>query len=723
MRIIQKFAWNAIRFYTLPIKVDKLLTFDFVIYYNPNHNWFQIISIFLALMNCDRKLSSKIIRVSFAGLCIFVFWSYSQISNAQVIPRDTWPESWFHPHKTASELGITKFKQSPVLDEAVAKGDIPPVEERLPKDPPVIEPYKIGRYGGTAIVFTRSSFGEADMLSPPARMLIMDPELKEILPHFVKGWEFKNDGKTLILHFREGMKWSDGVPYGPDDWLLWYNQVLLNKEMMSYTPRRWKLGGEIVKLEKIDDYTLAFHSAVPNPYLINMLAQGLDVKWNSPPAHYLKPFHPDFVDKEELIKEAKEHGRDRWTDYFGFRAFSLDDDEAGTPVMRPFVTVEETPTLIVLERNPFYPFIDTEGNQLPYIDRIQVHKVQDEEMMTAKAATGQATFAGHATKTSDIPLFKLYEEKSGYKTYIWRRIHAADVTFQFNFNALISVGHPDTELREIFWDLRFRKAMSLAINRDEINKVVYFGHAVPCQTTVLPTSKFYEEKFARSYAQYDPEEAKRLLDEMGMVDVDGDGIREKPNGEPFKVTLEWTPMETPKELITELVTDQWRNVGIDISLKNLTNANFLLTRVQASLPQMGLWHADRCTDILFPVEPYWFVPMHIYQENTAWNEWTRWLIYGHTNGEEPPQVLKDLFNWWEEMNTTFDEERRLELGKKILQSQSENLWTVGTVGIAPHPLIVSNSLKNVPPNGYWGWDGRWSAPYYPETWYLVEKSE
>lgn len=670
-------------------------------------------------MNYKKELFVKKISVEIIALSVFIFLSYAQISYAQVIPRDTWVESWFHPHKTASELGITQFHQSPMLDEAVKTGKLPPVKDRLPKDPPVIEPYEIGQYGGTAITFARQDFGEADMLSPPARMLIMDPELKEILPHFAKGWEFQDEGKTLILYLREGMKWSDGEPYTADDWMFWYNQILMNKEMTSSLPRRWELGGELVKLERIDDYTLAFRSAVPNPYLINILAQGMDVKWNSPPAHYLKQFHPDFVPMEELMKEARENKKTRWTDYFGWRAFTLTDPKAGTPVMRPFVAVYETPGLVVLERNPYYPFIDPQGNQLPYIDRIQIHTVQDEEMMTAKAATGQATFAGWATKTSDIPLFKLYEKKGNYKTYIWRRIHGADVTFQFNFNALFSAEKPDYELREIFWDPRFRKAMSLAIDRDEINKIVYFGRASPRQTTVLPTSKFYEEEFAQAYAQYDPKEANRLLDEMGMKDVNGDGIREKPNGKPFAVTLEWTPMETPKELITELVVDQWRKVGINIALKQLSGT-FLLERVNASLPQMGLWHADRCTDILFPVEPYWFAPIHIYWEKCMWNEWTRWLLTEGTRGEEPPQIAKDLFNWWEEMNTTFDDEKRLELGKKILRSQAENVWTIGTVGIAPHPIIVSNKLHNVPKNGYWGWDGRWSAPYYPETWYLKE---
>ncbi|MDD5454529.1 MAG: ABC transporter substrate-binding protein, partial [Candidatus Ratteibacteria bacterium] len=237
--------------------------------------------------------------------------------------------------------------------------------------------------------------------------------------------------------------------------------------------------------------------------------------------------------------------------------------------------------------------------------------------------------------------------------------------------------------------------------------------------TVLPTSKFYEEEFAQAYAQYDPEEANRLLDEMGMKDVDGDGIRERPNGKQLGVTLEWTPMETPKDLITELVIDQWQKVGIDIRLKQLTT-QLQLPRAQGSLMQMTLWHADRCTDILFPPEPFWFVPMHIYQETCMWNEWTRWFLTDGDRGEEPPQIAKDLFNWWEQMNTTFDEETRIQLGKKILRTQAENIWTIGTVGVAPHPIIVSNKLHNVPENGYWGWDGRWSFPYHPETWYLKE---
>jgi peptide/nickel transport system substrate-binding protein len=243
---------------------------------------------------------------------------------------------------------------------------------------------------------------------------------------------------------------------------------------------------------------------------------------------------------------------------------------------------------------------------------------------------------------------------------------------------------------------------------------------VPRQTTVLPTSKFYEEEFAQAYAQYDPDEANRLLDEMGMKDVDGDGIRERPDGRPLAVTLEWIPMETPKELITELVVDQWRKVGIDIRLKEVSES-LQLTRANASLMQMTLWHADRCTDILFPLEPYWFAPTHIYWETCMWNEWTRWFFTDGTRGEEPPPIIKDLYNWWDGMNTTLDEEKRLELGKKLLQAQAENIWTIGTVGLAPHPIIVSNKLHNVPKNGYWGWDGRFSAPYHPETWYLKEE--
>ncbi len=664
-------------------------------------------SIYRSIINSRAKITTF--------FAIFAFLFTSQFVQGQVIPKDTWPESWFHDPKTASELGITKFHQSPMLDEAVKSGKLPPVEKRLPKDPIVVEPCeRIGQYGGTAVVFSTGGFGEGGLLNPPGMLLIMDPEVKGIQANLAKGWEFKDDGKTLILHLREGMKWSDGYPYTADDIMFYYDHVLQNKEQTVTISRNWKMGGELMKFEKIDDYTVALHSAVPNPYIINFLAQQNSTDGFSPPFHHLKNYHPDFVPREELMKEVKKRGFYEWTQYYNFMA-KLDEPEVKCPSMQPFIVVKKTPTLLIAERNPYYPKIDPAGNQLPYIDRIEIHFVQNEDMMTAKAATGQATFAGQQTQISDIPLFKLHEKKGNYKTYMWRSVMGTDVAIQFNFNS------PDKELREMFWDSRFRRALSLAINREEINQIIYYGHGIPRQTTVLPTSEFYEEDFAKAYAEYDPKRASELLDEMGVIDRNGDDMRERPNGKPLDITLEWTPMETPKGLTMELVVEYWKNIGIDIALREISGAqqyNIVNSRATGSLMNMTLWHADRCTDILFPSQPYWFVPMNLNWETGMWSSWTRWFLTNGDKGEEPPPVIKELYSWWMEMITTFDEQKRIELGKKILRSNAENVWTIGTVGIAPHPLIVSNKLHNVPKSGYWGWDCRWSLPYYPETWYL-----
>ena len=210
-----------------------------------------------------------------------------------------------------------------------------------------------------------------------------------------------------------------------------------------------------------------------------------------------------------------------------------------------------------------------------------------------------------------------------------------------------------------------------------------------------------------------------LLNQMGLLDIDGDGIREKPDGTPFDITLEYSIGETPKQITVDLVTAHWREVGLRVNSRQISGA-LKSIRSRAGVMDMSLWHADRNADILFPIEPFWYVPMHIGQEVTHWSEWSRFYRSDGLRGLEPPPEVKNLINWWEVLRKTEDVNKRVEYGKRILQSQSQNLWAIGIIGLGPHPVIVSNRLKNVPRNGYWGWDSRWSWPYYPETWYLKE---
>ncbi len=646
-----------------------------------------------------------------ACLCLLAALGASaRIAGAEGIPRKTWPESWFQAPRTASEMRIATFRESPMLRREVAQGKLPPLRQRLPDDPIVVEPLKgIGRYGGTAIVFTtqNTSLGEGGILcnlEPPLRI---GPEVRRTLPNYARAWQYSHGGRVVTLFLRKGIRWSDGHPLTADDYVFWFDRMSCNRDITPIQSPPW----DTAKVTKVDRCTVRFEFEKPNPFFVNELAHHGD--YYAQPAHWLKRFHTDWVAKEKLEQAAKKLGFHDWVAYFG-KMRSTTDPEVNCPTLRAYVVEKQGLSILIFRRNPYYPKVDPKGNQLPYIDRIQALVVQNREMMTAKACTGQATIAGMQTETSDIPLFKRGERKCGYRTYIWNRLHGVDVAIQPNLTC------QDAGLRRIFQDVRFRRALSLAINRDEINQTLYFGHATPRQTTVIPSSRFYDPRFARAYTRHDPDEARRLLDEMGLVDRDGDGRRDRPDGTPLNVTLEWTPMETPKGPTMELVVEHWREVALDIRLKQLTGG-LQSERARANLMHMTLWHADRSTDILFPPEPFWFVPMRRNWEVSIWPAWALWYLSSGEKGEEPTGKPRQVLDWWVEMRTCMDERRRIELGRNILRSQAQNLWTIGTVGLAPHPLVVSNRLRNVPERGYWGWDNRWSFPYHPETWYLARE--
>ena len=634
------------------------------------------------------------------------------------VSADIYPESWFEDIMTASEWGITDFNQSPFLDDLVAAGDLPAVEARLPDDPMVVEPYEeIGEYGGAAVTFTNSEADrqESLILNTPEGWVQPDPLASELRSSYAKDWYYNEDGTELTIEFREGMKWSDGEPVTTDDVIWWYENAGLNEDINTI-PLDQTEPIALIDVVAEDDYTVTFVFDSPNPLQIydfghhSILGELEDGTWIVP-RHHMENYHEDFLSEEELEARLDEHDFDDWTQLWELGLNPYDPDVA-RPTLAAFKIAERDPELLQWERNPYYPKVDTAGNQLPYIDEIQLHVVADMEMMNAQAVTGAATIAGMQTKTLDIPMYIANEDRGGYETYLWSRIQGSDVGIFSNMT------HQEEELREIFQDERWRKALSLAIDREEINNTIYMGQATPRQATVLPSSSYFEPEFADAYAEYDPDRAEEMLDEMGIQDYNGDGQRQRPDGSDLNITLEWTPMETPKLEIMELVTAHWRDIGIDIALDQL-DGGLLQERVSANETDMTLWHIDRCSDILFPREPMWFAPItEPWWEHNLWREWETWYVTGGDSGEEPPAHMKELQDHYETMLYTTDEEERIAAGKAILESQAENIWTIGTVGLAPQPLLVDENLKNVPEEGLWGWDNRWAFPYHSETWYL-----
>ena len=617
-----------------------------------------------------------------------------------------WPESWFAPPKTASEAGIARFFESPFLKNR----GLPPVAERLPEDPVVLAPYKsVGKYGGTA----RITLDDSGQFFSWEAALTLSPDLRTVLPNLAESWTVSDDGRVTSIRLRKGLRWSDGEPLTSDDFVFTFNHIWLDKELNPITSRLIQ-GGRIIR---VDDYNFRYAFDQPNPLFVNLIGQFGDSMVD--PEHYFKRFHPAYADREELAERTRREGFISWTAWVrALKRFSI-EQSAEVPTLRAFRVVSRTLQMMRLERNPYYFKIDPAGNQLPYIDRVDAEIVLDNaELSTAKASTGQLDFSAFSLRTQDIPLLKLGERTGLINVYIWTRLHSSDVVLQFNFT------HTDERLRALYWDKRFRHALSYAINRQEMNEIIYFDLGTPRQVTVHPSSAYYEPEFAFAHANHDPAHARALLDEMGLKDVTGDGFREYPDGAPLAITMEFLDFETPKGISMELVREYWRDVGIDLRLK-LVDRGLQNARASAGAMEMTLWHADRVTDILFPLVPDWWVPRSAGWDRCMWNEWARFYETQDRPpeqrlGEQPPPIVLQLQAWADELRTTTDAQRRLEVGKNLLRTGAENLWTIGTVGLAPHPVVVSKRLKNVIPNGIWGWDNRWTLSYHPATWYFDE---
>ena len=416
-----------------------------------------------------------------AGLLSITTGLWFATSTAAEIDPSIWPTSWLTRAQTASELQIKVFHEPPFLQQQVKNGELPPVMDRLPLDPMVLEPTTTnGTYGGTARIFE----SDWNMFNPVENPLTIDPTVAHIFPNTIKEWEISNEGRTITFKLRTGIKWSNGEPLDADDFIFFHRHQILNPELTPVPDPRW-IGS---KSEKIDDLTFRYHFNEPFPLLINLMAQLGD--YYVTPSDYMRQFHPDFVNREALIKKIRQEGYISWMAYYNAIRLWTRNQPPLMPTLRPFQLIKRTATHKLYDRNAYYAKIDSLGQQLPYIDQISAEIIENQDVLAAKAATGQVDFAAFELKTQDFPLFKLGEKTAGIQVLVWNRLHGSDVIIEPNLNI------KDKLLRAVFNDIRFRKALSVAINRDEMNSIIYFNKGVPRQPTVIPTSRFFEPEFA-----------------------------------------------------------------------------------------------------------------------------------------------------------------------------------------------------------------------------------
>ncbi|MFW6007054.1 MAG: ABC transporter substrate-binding protein [Halanaerobiales bacterium] len=674
------------------------------------------------------------------------------VTSAQEITDNNIPRDWYHEPKTASEFGITSFEQSPYLDEKVKEGILPPVEERLPEDPPVIIPYEnTGKYGGTALVWTvnlktSSIIGEdaahIGNIKPTAGR--PSPDGSKILPYFIKDWSYANNAKELTLYLRPGIKFSDGTSFTAEDYIYWWKYEANNKELNPVPPSRWS--PPLLDVVKENRYKITFIYGKPNPNAHNFMFKD----WMGPEpfsskniagiaSHkFMKKFHPDLSDEKKIENLARNNNLKNWAELYHKiknESSASPDFIFQRPVLHPYIVTERTESYALLERNPYYPFIDNEGNQLPYIDQIKVQLASYDDLINSQVAMGKATFSAYHLQTNKIPLYKNYEKESKYDTRIYHRGSSTDLALHFNLT------HKDPELREIFQDARFRKAISLAINREKINQDFFFGLGVPRQNTVSPLNDLYDDKYANAWTNYNPEKSKKLLDEIGLrlprdplkekinnlfefiefINFTEETYRRRPDGTNFKPTLVYSKMDSfnPGPIL-EMIKSQLEEIGINITLKEVSRER-LQQLCQENNIDITIGNGGNFIDLTFG-DLYnlskTFAPTSGFIN--SWPAWSSWYTTDRENGIEPPDPIKDLIVYAKTLNTTSDHKTKKEIGQKLIKSQSENLWSIGIVGSIPHPVVVSNNLQNVPEQGYWIEELNYMKPKYPEQFYLKD---
>jgi len=610
-------------------------------------------------------------------------------------------------------------KEAPKLAELVAAGKLPPLEERLPEEPMVLKPVgggEIGEYGGTlrlGSVKTARSVEASGIANWPT-LIALDTDMATFLPNLAKEFTYSEDMKIFTFTLRKGLKWSDGHPFTTEDVQFWYEDCLLNKEFVPAQHDDWTPGGELLKLEVVDELTFRFKSAVTYPIALYVFAKPAR-PWHTPylPKHYLKDYHPNYVTKDDLEKRAKDAGYDDWVKYFKTRTPTHFYDlryAVGHPTMAAYNLTQKGTGVFLLERNPYYWKVDQEGNQLPYIDRLQVINVKNKEVLMTKILNGELEYARYNLSMEDYPLLVENQERGKYLFYDeWRQAYNTAHTIRFNLT------HNDPVIRKLFQDFRFRRAMSIALDRKEMNEVLFFGAGVPMQNTVMPrTSKYFVDKNAFSHIEYDPKEANRLLDEIGLKWDANHQWRLRPDGKPLVLVHICQIVRPHLPPALELTTEYWREVGVNVIPKPVDNTLWNLMGNNNEF-DMSMYSATGVEPRIIAL-PANFVPIE--PANHWGNQWYHWYASGGKKGEAPPPKIQRLFDLYEIMKTDPNPANREKAIKEMLKSSTENLWSLGTLGLYPQLAVANKNMVNVPREPVTAvWDTRHDSIANPETWF------
>lgn len=583
--------------------------------------------------------------------------------------------------------------EAPALAALVESGDLPPVEERLPAEPVVVTPNEsLGQYGGTWRTVTQGPgdevwFQRTIGYEPIVRWIpewTGAPGDAEVIPNIAESYDVNEDGTVYTFHLREGMRWSDGEPVTTADVQLYYDLVS-NPEItgtvdgISDSIVKGSTG-ELAALEIGDDYTFTLTFPEPSGVFLPSLAEGTSLMV---PRHYLEQFLPDYNADLDALVESE--GFTTWAELLAAKYDAWTNPDL--PVLNPWMVTEPlgTSTAVVAERNPYYWKVDTEGNQLPYIDTVRYTVMNEPEVMLAAAIQGDIDMhVRHFNTAVNKPVLAQAREEANFDFFNLIPGLANEMVIMLNLT------HQDPVQREIFNNLDFRIGLSYAINREEIVNTVYQRQGTPSQVSPQPESPFYSEALSTQYTEYDVDLANEALDRAGYSERDAQGRRLGPDGQPITFTVD-NPGQPGFDDSLALISGYWAEVGITMT-PNSMDRSLYEERRSANIPDAGVWLAGGGTDVV--QNPYWYLPVSNRADYAQL--WATWYTTNGAEGEAPPEATQQQMELYDELRATFDPDRQAELMTQILEISAEQFYHIGTVLPASGYGIVSNDFHNVP---------------------------
>jgi peptide/nickel transport system substrate-binding protein len=622
----------------------------------------------------------------------------------------------------------TKFSEAPMLAALVKAGTLPPVEQRLPSEPMVLQPVRdIGTYGGTwRRAFTGPADGEnMNRIMSTDKLLFVDYTGVKIVPSLASGWTVSDDGTTITLTLRKGARWSDGQPFNADDMVFWFEDLYSNKELVPSGNPEFSVNGKPGTLAKIDDNTVAWKFPDAYPMFLDVLSGfttvgagfSLGSTTNGPfeggyaPAHYLKQFHPKYTAQAQIDQAVAASGLDNWVSLIKQKQnYQINPD---CPVMTPWRTVSpiNTPNW-TLERNPFFWAVDTQGNQLPYIDKVSLTLVESLEVANLKAMAGELDEQTRHMDLTKLPAFLDNQPKGNYTVHLDPQAETAQTSLQVNLSY-----REDPEVAKWLTNKDFRRALSMGIDRDQINETFFLGTGTP--GSVAPASDAPDSpgpEWRTMWSTHDPQKANAMLDQIGLDKKDSEGYRLRTDGQ-GRLRIAITTVAAsmlPWGQQMEMVAQHWKDIGIQADIKD-QERSLAVTTAQNNQHHIYVWGAGTEDLFLFPrhelpVEP---------TEPFTGPLFAQWYATGGTAGEKPsdPDLLKALELL--RSASALQPDARLAVAKQIRQLIVDNQWVIGTVGMVPNVRIIRSNMHNEPDRISWRSRCRTPGATHPSTYYLA----